>query len=121
MPDTLFVHKASVLNTIMFVFQKDRDYFQESLVNRYCVNNIPLKVDVKKYPEIRQIMDNPANSFSTVYPSDMLNENIGSSLGLVSIIRNLYIERGMIDDTCSDYLTVNVDENIYYRILKVSI
>ena len=119
MPDSIFTHRESVIDTIKYVIGNDHDYFQRSLVNKYQVNNIPLKVDVKRYPDMANKMNHPANSFDNVYPSDMIDVNIGSNVGLVSIIRKIYNDHGMADGSCSRYITLNVDENIYYRILKV--
>jgi hypothetical protein len=119
MPDSILTHQSTVRDTIRYVIDKDMYYFDESLVKKYQVNNIPLKVDSKKYPETVDINNNVANSFNLVYPSDMIDINIGSNVGLVSIIRKLYEQYGMADNSCTRYYTLNVDENIYYRILKV--
>ena len=119
MPDNMFVHTNSVKTAIQYFVGHGQCYYDQSLVVKYQINNVPLKVDVDKHPEMKNIMNNPANSFDIVYPSGMIDINIGSNVGLVSIIRKLYEQHGMNDDSCNRYLTLNVDENIYYRILKV--
>jgi hypothetical protein len=51
---------------------------------------------------------------------ELIKINIGSNEGLLTIMRQLYDDHGMSsDDTCPDYKIINVDENIYWRIIKV--
>ncbi len=119
MPDNMFIHQDTVSDTIQFMVEEGCEYFAKSLVYEYSVNNVPLKVDTKRYPSMIGTMANIANSFDLVYPADLYDINIGSNIGLVSIIRKLYNEHGMGSGDCTRYLTLNVDENIYYRILKV--
>ena len=53
------------------------------------------------------------------FPFKMMQENIGSNRGLIVIMRELYEHYGMHSGTCSKYACLNVDENIFWRILKV--
>ena len=119
MPDDLFNHKDYVMSVIKYMTDRGRTYFDKSLVKKYTINNVPLKVNIQKFPQMSEIMGNPANSFSRVFPADLIDINIGSNAGLASVIRMLYNERDMGTDECKRYLSLNVDENIFYRILKV--
>ena len=55
-----------------------------------------------------------------LWPQNILvKENIGSNRGLIAVIRELYVEYGMGSEDCTRYLTLNLDENIFWRVLKV--
>ena len=55
-----------------------------------------------------------------VHPMKLLDKNIGSNPGLVSILKeDIYDKYGMGTDDCETYVNINVDENIFWRILKV--
>jgi hypothetical protein len=87
-------------------------------VVRYDVRNIPLKIDTKRFPDMKRTVD--SYGFDNVRPVDLLDINIGSNRGLIAIIRGLYEERKMgLEDQCDRYTTLNVDENIFWRVLKV--
>lgn len=120
MPDELLSDsvKHSVQNALQYVHSQGRHFFEDSLVNRYNINNVPLKIDTVRYPEMKQIEDKK-NSTYIVNAKRLINHNIGSNLGLINIIRNLYMEKQMHNDTCERYHYYNMDENIFWRVLKV--
>lgn len=124
MPDDIFVYKDSVTKGIMTLYDEGSDFFNCSLVKKFEVNNIPLKIDTAKYPAMGSTINSEANTLKHIHPWKLIEKNIGSNNGLISILRDLQIEHGMNEDGCrqpSKYIVMNVDENIYERILKVAI
>jgi len=83
------------------------------------VLNIPPKIDTKRHVDMKSIIEHKNNSTHNVHPLKLFKRNIGSNEGLVAVLSDIAKTYGMIDDTCTDYVTLNVDENIYWRILKV--
>ena len=119
MPPDLFACQDDIINCIRSSSQITRDYYVSSYVRRFEVNQIPPKLDVKKYPELLETFDFSSYNVRDLKPKELIQENIGSNRGLLSIMRTIYDSYGMDSSDCERYITVNVDENIYYRILKV--
>ena len=119
MPDQITKHSQQVLTGLQFVHAEGRDYLRRSLVHKFRVNNIPLKIlDAADRPHQHKDAD---HSMKIVHPMKLLDKNIGSNPGLVSILKeDIHDEHGMGDDDCKTYVNLNVDENIFWRILKVS-
>ena len=118
MPDDIVQYKEQVMVGLKFVHLQGRCYLRRSLVHKYGVNNIPLKI-VDGADQEHQHSD-AAHSMSIVHPMKLLDKNIGSNPGLVSILKeDIYDKYGMGNDGCETYVNVNVDENIFWRILKV--
>lgn len=119
MPSRICEHRAQVLEGLTYVHNQGRAYLTHSLVNRFSVSNIPMAIldpdDVahNQHPSKEHSMD-------IVYPYQMVDTNIGSNIGLVSILRHhFYDPAGMGDDECKKYVCLNADENIFWRTLKV--
>ena len=104
---------------ITYVHSSIRTYYDQSVVLRYDVRNIPPKIDTKRHVEMSSIIEHKNNSTHTVHPLKLFKRNIGSNEGLVAVLSDIAKTYGMIDGTCKDYVTLNVDENIYWRVLKV--
>ena len=119
MPDCILQQKNSVIDGIEFIMQQGMFYNDRSLIKNYDVRTVPPKVDTKMYPEMKQIIDSGAHSLQNVVPVTLSKENIGSNRGLIAVIRELYDEYNMGDESCERYLTLNADENIFWRVLKV--
>jgi len=119
MPNCLLQYKDSVMTGVEFISHQGMFYNDVSLINQYDVRTVPPKVDTRMYPEMKQVIDSGANSLQNVCPVTLSPENIGSNRGLIAVIRELYDEYNMGEETCERYLTLNVDENIFWRILKV--
>jgi len=122
MPDDIFSVRSSVRYNLSYIMNEDENYYDQSLVKKYNINSIPLKVDVKQFPEMSNVVNNPVNGLRYVHPHELIETNIGSNLGLVKILRNMF-EQYQMDkpDVCKNYVTINADENIFYRVLKVYI
>ena len=104
---------------IVYVHSNIRTYYDQSVVLRYDVRNIPPKIDTKRHVDMKSIIEHKNNSTNNVHPLKLFKRNIGSNEGLVAVLSDIAKTYGMIDNTCTDYITLNVDENIYWRILKV--
>lgn len=120
MPDNIVQHRQQVMAGLQYVHAEGRRYLHRSLVHRFTVNTIPLKIlDPSDVP---QQHSKTSHSMSIVHPLKILDKNIGSNPGLVSILKeDIYDKFGMGNDDCKDYVNLNVDENIFWRILKVFI
>lgn len=120
MPDDILDGSQEVARALHHVIGQGWQLYSTSLVATYDVRNIPPKIDTHVFPELAQTIEDPKNTLFNVYPNGLVDMNIGSNRGLAAVIRQLYEQYGMQPGgDCSRYLTVNVDENIYWRTLKV--
>ena len=122
MPSDIFECKHDVHTGIMTIYAEGSRYFEQSIVNRYKVNNVPLKIDVQRFPEMKDVMNSSKNTTKYVHPYKLINKNIGSNVGLISILRDLQLDHDMnpvAGDGPDKYMVLNLDENIYWRVLKV--
>ena len=121
MPEDLFTHQATIKEGIKYIYEKGKYYHEKSLVKKYDIVNIPLKIDTKKFPALAAVLNNSKNTAKHINPYKLLRHNIGSNLGLTTILREFQDDNKMsLHDTVKKYATVNTDENIFYRGLKVS-
>jgi hypothetical protein len=119
MPDSLLTYKYQVIAGVEYVMGQGMFYDSQSLMRKYDVRNVPPKVDTRRHPEMKDVIDDGASSLANVLPVTLSKENIGSNRGLIAVIRELYVEYGMGSEECTRYLTLNLDENIFWRVLKV--
>jgi hypothetical protein len=118
MPPDLLADKDVVLNSIQYLMNQGCKYYDKSLVKKHNVNNIPLKAMIND-PQHKENTAN-TNTMEQVFPLRMIKHNIGSNKGLALIIRELYEHNGMdVEGGCSNYVCLNLDENIFWRVLKV--
>jgi hypothetical protein len=118
MPSDVGTHRATVLAGLTDVLAEGYMLFDDSLVKKFNINNIPMKVNVKQFPELSDTV----NSYTVrnVLPEKLIECNIGSNAGLIAIMRDLVDEHKMHQPgECQRYLNLNVDSNIYWRTLKV--
>ena len=104
---------------IVYVHSNIRTYYDQSVVLRYDVRNVPPKIDTRRHTELKSVIEHKNNSTHNVHPLKLFKQNIGSNAGLISVLSDIARTYGMLDDTYNEYVTLNVDENIYWRILKV--
>ena len=119
MPAQICQHRDQVLEGLSYVHNQGRHYLTNSLVHRFGVNNIPMAI---LDPEDVMQNQHPSkdHSMDIVHPYQMVDMNIGSNIGLVSILRqHFYDPTGMDQDECKKYVCLNADENIFWRTLKV--
>lgn len=118
MPPDILMYQPSVSIALQYFLDKGYRQYDGSLVVQYDVRNIPLKIDTKRFPNMQPIVD--SYSFDNVRPVDLLDINIGSNRGLIAVLRGLYEDKKMGSEMdCQRYTTLNVDENIFWRVLKV--
>jgi hypothetical protein len=120
MPDNLLMHSHRIVAGLKLIVANARNYYHRSLVKKYDVRSIPLKVNTKVFPAMADTVEHRRNTTGIVYPMKLIDHNIGSNQGLITCLRQLMEELGMHNDTCTDYEILNVDENIYWRTMKVS-
>ena len=108
-----------VIDGLQYVHADMRSYYDGSTVKRFDVRNVPPKIDTKRHIDMKHIVEDPKNSTQNVHPLKLFKKNIGSNEGLISVLSDIAATYGLINNTCSDYVILNVDENIYWRIMKV--
>ena len=120
MPDDLMVYRHSVTRGLKYLFDQGKNYYDRSLMVEFDVRNNPPKIDSKKFPHMKSTVDARRHTMDTVYPEKLVSQNIGSNPGLLHVLRHLVYEKyNMHEDKCERYVTLNLDENIYWRTLKV--
>ena len=119
MPDDITEFQDDVLNAVQYIVNNSRKYYDDSLVLKYDVRNVPPKIDTKRFPHLAHVVDHPKNTLHNVHPVELTNANVGSNEGLVSIMLDVLRNDGMLNGTCTKYTMLNLDENIYWRVLKV--
>ena len=120
MPDDLMVYRHSVTRGLKYLFDQGKNYYDRSLMVEFDVRNNPPKIDSKKFPHMKSTVDARRHTMDTVFPEKLVSQNIGSNPGLIHVLRHLVYEKyNMHEDKCERYVTLNLDENIYWRTLKV--
>ena len=121
MPENLFEHQTTIIDSIKYIYNEGMDYYDRSKVKKYDVINIPLKIDTKVFPRKAAVLNSAKNTAKNINPYKLLRHNIGSNLGLTTILREFQDDNKMsLHNTVQNYTTINTDENIFYRGLKVS-
>ena len=110
---------SQVIDGLQYVHADMRSYYDGSTVKRFDVRNVPPKIDTKRHIDMKHIVEDPKNSTQNVHPLKLFKKNIGSNEGLISVLSDIAATYGLINSTCTDYVILNVDENIYWRIMKV--
>jgi hypothetical protein len=118
MPDNLFDRVANVVEAASSL-QPQRSYLDQSTVHKFGVRNVPPKVDTKLWPDLDAVINSPLNRMNHLQPERLIDENICGNEGLLSIVREIYDKNGMADGSAQRYTSLNVDENIFIRIIKV--
>ena len=119
MPSNLCAYRNMVTEGLRFVQSQGRSFFLNSLVHQFRVNNVPMKItDVDDVA--RNQHSGGDHSMGLLHPYQIIDKNIGSNIGLVSILRHdFYDPMGMGTEECKRYVCLNLDENIFWRSLKV--
>ena len=118
MPRDVLQYKDGVIRAVIHVLTLGPNYYAGAAVTRYDVRNVPLKVDTSIFEETKSDVD--SYNMKCVRPTDLIEHNIGSNRGLLTVLDNICRDRNIHgDEPCTRYTTFNVDENIFWRILKV--
>jgi hypothetical protein len=95
--------------------------YSSSLTTLLVVKNVPLKPSHHKLrkPEHKQAVHEGHDSLDNCFPEGIVATNIGSNKGLLQLMRNHY-ESVCVANVGQRYSCLNVDANIFDRILKVT-
>ena len=120
MPATILETRDSVCYNMSQAYDSCSFFFSRSLVKRYGVHSVPLKIDTKEFPDLKDVIESDKNNMTFIHPDKLMKLNIGSNAGLIRILREYQTEHKMhLEGGCAEYKCLNVDENIFWRILKV--
>ena len=118
MPRDILQCQGGVVAAVHHVLSLGPKYSQNSAVYKYDVRSIPLKVDTNKFHEVSEVVN--SYNMRCVRAVDLLEHNIGSNRGLLAVLDGICREKNIHgDEQCTKYTTFNVDENIFWRVLKV--
>ena len=127
MPDNMFSRGLNTRMTqiITRMSSSQWSYFQSSYVVTMNVNQVPLKPRVSwvEHPDLHRILSESRDGLTNFFPLKIEKHNIGSNRGLLTILKDLSIERKaslQAGDT-DNIRVVCVDCNIFMRVLKVRI
>ena len=101
-----------------------RDYGRKlrraSLFYVYDVSTVPVRPNLDKAdPGLKIKVEAASRSFSKLYPWTLVEDNIGTTAGFHTILKRFYDEwvRPVVNK--DRYFMLNVDVDIYYKILRV--
>ena len=118
MPRDILQYQSGVMTAVYHVLSLGPEYNSSAAVTKYKVRTIPLKVDTNTFDEVADNVN--SYNMSHIRAVDLLEHNIGSNRGLLTILDTMCREKNIHGDApCTRYTTFNVDENIFWRILKV--
>lgn len=118
MPSDILMYQEGVVAAVNHVLSLGPKYSDNAAVCKYNVCTVPLKVDTHIYHDVAA--DVNSYNMSHLRAVDLIEHNIGSNRGLLTILDTICHERNIHGDVpCTRYTTFNVDENIFWRILKV--
>jgi hypothetical protein len=83
MPDTLLETRNSVCFNMNLAYDSFSGYFSKSLVKKYVVHSVPLKIDTKKFPDLKGVTESDKNNMKFIHPDKLMKLNIGSNAGLL--------------------------------------
>ena len=101
--------------------------FLDSLSVLWAVHNVPVAPDAKNTVIPAEFANGIAakrDRLRNLHPEKLIDENIGSNKGLARVLRDIHDERGWgieehEENAPTEYSVLNVDCNIFDRILKV--
>jgi len=116
-PDWLSAGSKLLMENIKHIDNLGRNRYVSSLCKKYNVVRVPIKptLDARTEPDMAAVLAESRDGLVHFFPSDIVGENIGSNRGLLKLLKTLDTDR--TDMTEFSYL--NVDCNIYMRVLKV--
>jgi hypothetical protein len=118
MPRDILQYQSGVMTAVYHVLSLGPEYNSSAAVTKYKVRTVPLKVDTNTFDEVADNVN--SYNMSHIRAVDLLEHNVGSNRGLLTILDTMCRERNIHGDApCTRYTTFNVDENIFWRILKV--
>ena len=97
------------------------DYLDTSLYIQWGADRVPLKPDKNVVPlEYKAAIEKSPDTLENFHPKGLLEHNVGSNEGLARVMKVLYDKHKMGNVLGSPkYVALNVDINIFYRLMKV--
>jgi hypothetical protein len=123
MPEDPFEYVAQV-EAMWTKYRPDLRYSESSMMVRWRVASVPVKpalhnVDDENY---RQALRDKACGLDTMYPKELIAENIGALIGFARVMRTHYVDKKQErEGECKRYTVFNVDIKIYEMMVKVYI
>ena len=124
MPDDVFEYEVEFCSELLEIYQTGQAWFDSSIVKQYNVLRIPLKPEIKRRedPLLFDTLKKQVDGLRHFHPKDLVNENMGKNLGVMSYFRSIRDTDTAKNVTpSSKYCVLNTDMNIYIKIQKVSI
>ena len=121
MPDDPFVNQSMLMAVYDRANRVGLDYLDVSLVKKYDVRRLPLKLPYHDDPVINQKLQRSMDGMRSFFPAELLRTNIGSNMGLFRFMRKVYTDMGLHQPQHQP-TTVKclvVDSNIFSRTFKV--
>lgn len=119
MPDHIFdTGTASIVRRRIRTLCKQKwKYLQQSWVERFKVNTVPVKpvVDPLAFPNLHRILNESRDGLRNFHPMAIMPQNIGSNRGLMLILKHISDSRS----NASGFQFLCADCNIFMRIMKV--
>jgi hypothetical protein len=125
MPPRPFLLTESLVSCFIKYTQTEQCMFvyEKSLVLNAKIRTVPLKPKSKHMHDEKhkKALDEGSDKLCTMYPIGIIADNIGSNIGLLRILRLHFEEHDqhLPADGAEVYQALNVDTNIFDRILKV--
>ena len=122
MPDDLF-EWVPLLKSMFHVHRIKDDYHMTSMATKWEVNAVPLRPQPSKIlnDNWRRALHSDADKLTQMYPKQIIKINIGSNEGFGRIMRKHYEDRSQhIIGMCEVYSSMNVDENIFWKLILVT-
>ena len=120
MPPTLFGNEDEVerLARWLCVGAGVVKFYADSIAVKYEVSSIPPKVAPQRIlePAVRARLAKSRDGLDRFHQSSIVDFNIGSNLGLMHIVKYILADEVL---GAGGYLILNVDMNIYDRLIKV--
>jgi hypothetical protein len=122
MPDKPFRMVSTMITMFKAINDKAGTELHDTcLATVHKVKTVPLKPKPKHM--IRELHKDALtqgwDKLTNMYPCGLLDENIGSNIGLLRILRSHYENENQHLENCNTYTAFNVDTNIFDRMLKV--
>jgi hypothetical protein len=125
MPDDPFELLPNLLHWFKkHVLKDNRQYgYAKQLAIQLDVRCVPLKPKADKLTkeQHKKAIEDGCDRLDSMFPTNLIKQNIGSNRGLCRIMREHYEDMGQHHKppSCSKYTSFNVDCNIFDRMLKV--
>ena len=126
MPDQLFGRVGEFMTLFVEVNPSHPlacEQYDMSLSVKTDIRNVPLKPNPDKLslPQHRHALLSGTDKIDNLVTDRIINKNIGSNSGLLRILRDHYEDSGQSTGACERYTALNVDINIFERIVKVEL